>query len=102
MKVIQVGSLPNNMILDSTKLQECADNKIDVADKIDVAKITITVFDRIENIVGKCLVMSFKTNNSSLNYTILSFNHPENQDFKNIVGKGKSAPNQYFSPFISI
>ena len=41
------NSLPNGKILDVTKL------KAFVEDKINIAQITISVFDRVENIVGK-------------------------------------------------
>ena len=40
-------SLPNNKILDVTKLNAFAD------DKVNVAQMLVSVFDRIENIVGK-------------------------------------------------
>ena len=39
--------LPNNNFLDLAKLKAFADNKL------NVAKIMISVFDRVENIVGK-------------------------------------------------
>ena len=42
-----VNSLPNDKILDFSKLKACAD------DKINVACLIISVFDRVENIVGK-------------------------------------------------
>ena len=42
-----VNSLPDEKILDWSKLKACADNKL------MVAKIMIYVFDSIENIVGK-------------------------------------------------
>ena len=42
-----INSLPNEKILNWTKLKACAD------DKQDVAKIMISVYDRVENIVGK-------------------------------------------------
>ena len=42
-----INSLPNNKILDVTKLKAFADNKI------NVAQVMISVFDRVENIVGK-------------------------------------------------
>ena len=42
-----INSLPNDKILDMTKLKAFAD------DKIIVAQIMISVFDRVENIVGK-------------------------------------------------
>ena len=38
---------PHNKILDQTKLKAFAD------DKVNVAKMIISVFDRVENIVGK-------------------------------------------------
>ena len=41
------NSLPNNKILDWSKLKAFADNKI------KVAKMMISVFNRVENIVGK-------------------------------------------------
>ena len=43
----RVTSLPNNKILDWFKLKAFADNKL------HVAKIMISVFDSVENIVGK-------------------------------------------------
>ena len=47
-KYIYVNSLPNNKILDLTKLKAYAD------DKINLAQMMISVFDdRVENIVGK-------------------------------------------------
>ena len=42
-----VNSNPNNKILDEVKLNAFAD------DKIIVAQMKISVFDRVENIVGK-------------------------------------------------
>ena len=44
---INCNSLPNEKILDVTKLKAFADDKINVAQKM------VSVFDRIENIVGK-------------------------------------------------
>ena len=43
----ETGSLPNDKILDETKWKAFAD------DKINVAQVTVSVFDRIENSVGK-------------------------------------------------
>ena len=42
-----INSLPNNKILALAKLKACAD------DKFNIAKMTISVFVRVENIVGK-------------------------------------------------
>ena len=42
-----VKSLPNDKILNMTKFKAFADNKL------NVAQMMISVFDRIENIVGK-------------------------------------------------
>ena len=42
-----LNSIPNNKILDLTKLKAFAD------DKFNVTKLTIFLFDRVENIVGK-------------------------------------------------
>ena len=39
--------LPNDKILDMTKLKAFADNKL------NIAKMSISLFDRVENIVGK-------------------------------------------------
>ena len=44
---VEFNSLPNDKILDWSKLKASAD------DKLKVAKITISVFDSLENIVGK-------------------------------------------------
>ena len=44
---MRLNSLPNNKILDWSKLKAFADNKI------KILKIMIIVFDRVENIVGK-------------------------------------------------
>ena len=44
---IRINSLPNDTILDVTKLKAFAD------DKINIAQMMVSVFDRIENIVGK-------------------------------------------------
>ena len=41
------NSLPNDKMLDWSKFKTFAD------DKFKVAKMTISVFDRVENIVGK-------------------------------------------------
>ena len=41
------NSLPNDKILEVTKLKAFAD------DKLNVAKMTISLFDRVENTVGK-------------------------------------------------
>ena len=43
----RVNSLPNDKTLDVTKLKAFADNKI------NVGQMMISVFDRVENIVGK-------------------------------------------------
>ena len=43
----QLNSLPNNKILDVTKLKAFAE------DRIDLAQMMISVFNRIENIVGE-------------------------------------------------
>ena len=45
--VLLINSLPNNKILDWTKLKAFAD------DKLDIAKTMTSVYDRVENIVGK-------------------------------------------------
>ena len=45
--LFMVNSLPNDKILDMTKLKAFTDNKI------NVAQIMISVFDRVENIVEK-------------------------------------------------
>ena len=45
--IICINSLPNDKILDWSKLKAFAD------DKINVLKMMIFIFDRIENIVGK-------------------------------------------------
>ena len=42
-----INSLPNNNFLDWTKFKAFAD------DKLNVAKIVIYFFDRVENIMGK-------------------------------------------------
>ena len=42
-----INPLPNEKILDLTKLKEFADKKL------NVAKMTISLFDRVENTVGK-------------------------------------------------
>ena len=42
-----INSLPNDKILDMTKLKAFAD------DKLNVATIMISLFDRVENTVGK-------------------------------------------------
>ena len=41
------NSLPNDKILDMTKLKASAD------DKFNIVKITISLFNRVENSVGK-------------------------------------------------
>ena len=46
-KLMKLSSVPNNKILDVTRLKAFAD------DKINVAQIMISVFDWVENIVGK-------------------------------------------------
>ena len=42
-----IKPLPNDKILDMTKLKAFSNNKL------DVGKMTISLFDRVENIVGK-------------------------------------------------
>ena len=42
-----INSLPNDKILDLTKLKAFAD------DKLKIAKMRISLFDRVENTVGK-------------------------------------------------
>ena len=44
---VDINHLPNDKILDVTKLKAFAD------DKMNVAQMMISVFDRMENIVGK-------------------------------------------------
>ena len=44
---LYINSLPNDKILDWSKLKAFAD------DKLKVAKIIISVYDSVENIVGK-------------------------------------------------
>ena len=46
-QILQVNSLPNDKILDVTKLKAIAD------DKSNVTKMMISLFDRVENTVGK-------------------------------------------------
>ena len=43
----QLNTLPNNKILEEMKLKAFAD------DKFNVVKMTISLFDRVKNIVGK-------------------------------------------------
>ena len=43
----RINSFPNNKILDATKLKAYAD------DKLNIHKMTISLFDRVENTVGK-------------------------------------------------
>ena len=45
--LLPVNSLPNYKILDVTKLKAFAD------DKLNIAKMMISPFDRVENTVGK-------------------------------------------------
>ena len=45
--ILSFNPLPNDKILDMTKLKALTD------DKWNVAKMTISVFDRVENTVGK-------------------------------------------------
>ena len=45
--IFYFNPLPNDKSLDQTKLKAFAD------DKLNVTKIIISVFDRVENIVGK-------------------------------------------------
>ena len=47
MRLTTLNSLPNNKILDSSKLKAFADDKINVAQKLKFA------YARVENIVGK-------------------------------------------------
>ena len=47
LEIYLVNSLPKDKILDETKLKAFAD------DKINVAWMMISVFDRVENFVGK-------------------------------------------------
>ena len=46
-KLYTVNPFPHDKILDQTKLKAFAD------DKLDITKMIISVFDRVENIVGK-------------------------------------------------
>ena len=50
----KVNTLANDKILDQTKLKVFAD------DKSNVTKMIISVFDRVENIVGKGKNCSYK------------------------------------------
>ena len=45
--LVQINSLPNDKILDETKLKAFAD------DKLNVAKTMIPLFDKVENTIGK-------------------------------------------------
>ena len=51
--VVRVKSLPNDKILDMTKLKEFPDNRL------NIGKMTISLFDRVENTVGKCWLQVF-------------------------------------------
>ena len=44
---MKINPLPNDKILDQSKLKAFAD------DKLSVAKLTISLYDRVENTVGK-------------------------------------------------
>ena len=65
------NSLPNDKILDVTKLKTIAE------DKISVAQMMISVFDGIENIVGK---------RENVGYQIFSFSH---NVFKSLLFQGR-------------
>ena len=71
-----VNLLPHDKILDQTKSKAFAD------DKLNVTKMIIPVFDRVENIVGKREI-------ACLHYKF----------FENTVGKGEIARNEQFLLF---
>ena len=95
---------PHEKILDQTKLKAFADNKL------KVSKIIISVFDRVENIVGKGEIactsnFSFSHNvfKRLLSQTRQKVSLCENglmtlrkRPFENIVGKGENGGNQHF------
>ena len=66
-----VNSLPRDKNLDRTKFRAFAD------DKLNVAKIAISVSDRVENIVGK-------GENAGYQHFLLSHN-----DFKKVLSQGR-------------
>ena len=57
-----LNPFPHDKILDQTKLRAFAD------DKLNVTKMTIYVFDRVENIVGKGEIAC--TSNFSFSYNV--------------------------------
>ena len=65
----KINPLPNNKILDVTKLKAFAD------DNLNFSKMTISLLDRIENTVGK------------------GENNLRKKPFENIVRKGENAGN---------
>ena len=64
--------LPNDRILDMTKLKALA------GDKINVDKMTISVFDRVENIVGKGVFLWIVISHSVFKGHILVFCRTQN------------------------
>ena len=63
LKSLQVNLFPHNKILDRTKLKAFAD------DKLNVTKMIISVFDKVENIVGKGEIAC--TSNFSFSHNVL-------------------------------
>ena len=111
---------PNNKFLDGTKLKAFADNKLD--NKLNNAKMMISVFDREENSVGKgentcyqnfllfpvfskaiffrvvessdCVVKS-----KTVNHTILTFYDSKKEAFSIHCGNREKCWYPAFSPF---
>ena len=112
--LICVNSLPSDKIVHRTKLKAFADNKL------NIAKMTISLYDRVENNVVKgenaglpvfspfptmfSKVVFFRVAKSwdcvvkSLPFTkqLRILTTQEMQSFENIVGKGENAGNQHF------
>ena len=89
-------SLPNNKIVNWSKLKTFADDKIDVTEKLKV------VLGRLGNIDGnrrKCGLPAFIFFSQPFTPQILILTHQQQTAFENIVGKGEIARNEQFLLF---
>ena len=77
-----INSLPNNKILALTKLKAFAD------DKLNVTKMIISVFDRVENIVGKGEIAC--TSNFSLSHNVFKRPLSQNRQKVSLFGNGST------------
>ena len=106
------NSLQNNNILEYTKLQELADYKINVIQKLkfvmgregetvwEKEKVLVTsIFSFTNNVFKTFLFQICEKLGLCGNHTTPSFNKPLEKPLENIVGKKENAENQHIHQF---